>query len=156
MYVWDPVGRHPISFFSCLVSLGSLCVLPSIRCPAARTRGRCKEPCFGNQAGILCTHGIARAVSALASGKSESERGKKNISTHETGYSMAAAQPLRSKSRKLMPGAIEQNRCPARVAVRCVIDLGPDDRATGAEVNPMYRDGVLRKYTTCTKRVHTG
>lgn len=88
-------------------------------------------------------YAIAGSVSALASAKSESERGKKKISSHETGYSMAAAQPLCSKSRRLMLGAVERNRCPARVAGCCVIDLGPDDGATGAEANLMYGDGVL-------------
>lgn len=52
-----------------------------------------------------------------------------------------------------MPGAIKRNWCPARVAVRCVINLDPGDGATGAKANLMYGDGVLlRKYIQYTVR----
>lgn len=61
--------------------------------------------------------------------------------------------PRPSKSRKLMPGAIERNPRPAQVCcVRCVIDLGPGNGTTGAEANSMYKDGV-RKYEVYS--IHT-
>jgi hypothetical protein len=52
-----------------------------------------------------------------------------------------------------MPGAIERNRCPARVAVRCVIDLA---QMTEQLEQKQIQCTEMESYGSIRRTLHTG